>query len=33
MLLGDRRIICKEYHTIDESKEEITQFLIDANKL
>ena len=33
MLLGDKRIICKEYHTIDELKEEITQFLSDVNKL
>nr|WP_321497086.1 nucleoside 2-deoxyribosyltransferase [uncultured Methanolobus sp.] len=33
MLLGDKRIICKEYRTIDELKEEVTQFLSDVNKL
>jgi hypothetical protein len=33
MLLGDKRIICKEYQTIDELKREMTNFLSDANKL
>ncbi|TQD28325.1 deoxyribonucleoside 5'-monophosphate N-glycosidase [Methanolobus vulcani] len=32
MLLGDKRIICKDYHDIDEMKEFITKFLNDANK-
>jgi hypothetical protein len=32
MLLGDKRIICKEYHDIDEMKEKITKFLSDVNK-
>jgi nucleoside 2-deoxyribosyltransferase len=33
MLLGDKRIICKDYHDIDEMKELITKFLSDVNKL
>ncbi|WP_321429977.1 nucleoside 2-deoxyribosyltransferase [uncultured Methanolobus sp.] len=33
MLLGDKRIICKEYRTVDEMKEEITKFLNNVNKL
>jgi nucleoside 2-deoxyribosyltransferase len=33
MLLGDKRIICKEYHNIDELKEEISKFLNNGNKL
>jgi hypothetical protein len=33
MLLGDKRIICKEYHNVDEMKELITKFLSDVNKL
>jgi nucleoside 2-deoxyribosyltransferase len=33
MLLGDRRILCKEYRTVDEMKEEITKFLNNVNKL
>ncbi|MBP1909670.1 deoxyribonucleoside 5'-monophosphate N-glycosidase [Methanolobus bombayensis] len=33
MLLGDKRIICKEYHNIDDMKEKINKFLNDTNRL